>query len=100
MIFKPTTSSDLVDAVTFPVVEQHEVDLNSVGAWSALISRIVAIATNGGGRLEVRCVADRESEIASTQVFSARIESAAPKPANSQPGRKTVLRPTCNQCEL
>jgi hypothetical protein len=85
MIFKPTTSgSQSIDAVTPPAVGSRDVDLNSEGAWSELLGCIVAIANRGGGRLEVHCVADAESEHASDQVFSARIESAVPESTGSR----------------
>jgi hypothetical protein len=89
MIFKPTTSGPpSVDAVAVPTVGQQERDLNSEGAWSELINCIVAIANHGGGRLEVRCATDAESERVSDRVFSARIESAVPKPAELKLGAK------------
>jgi hypothetical protein len=89
MIFKPTTSgSQSVDAVTRPAVRPRDVDLNSEGAWSELLGCIVTIANRGGGRLEVRCIADTESEQASDRVFSARIESAVPESTDSKLGTK------------
>ncbi len=78
MIFKPTTGcSQSVEATTVRMTEPREIDLNSAGAWSELIGRIVAISNNGGGRLEVRCVAGTEAALAAAQVFTARIESVA-----------------------
>lgn len=91
MIFKPTASgAQSVDADANPRVASRETDLNSDGAWSELISCIVSIANNGGGRVEVRCVAEADSEQAYDRVFSARIESAAPKPAESKVGAKNT----------
>jgi hypothetical protein len=79
MIFKPTLSgSHSVDDCIGPAPESREIDLNSENAWSELLATIAAIANGGGGRLEVRCLAD-ESQQATHRVFSTRIESASPK---------------------
>lgn len=89
MIFKPTTSdSPSAHAVTGSTLGPCAIDLNTQNAWSELIGSVVEIANRGGGRLEVRCVADAESEHASDRVFSARIESAVPKPNKSMVGTK------------
>jgi hypothetical protein len=90
MIFKPTTSAS-IDAVSGPAVGPRDVDLNAEGAWSELIGCIVALANSGGGRLEVRCVADAESEQTSERVFSTRVESAIPEPTESKLGAKNRL---------
>jgi hypothetical protein len=83
MIFKPTTSGSID-----PAVAPRAIDLNAEGAWSELISCIVALANSGGGQLEVRCIADAESAQASERVFSARIESAVPGSTDSKVGAK------------
>src|SRR5215207_9221346 len=89
MIFKPTTSgSPPVDATAVAMVGREELDLNSAGTWSELINCIVATANSGGGRLELRCVADAEFETIAGRVFSARIKPALPKPTESKLGAK------------
>jgi hypothetical protein len=81
MIFKPTSSGpQSIEDRNGPVVRPRAIDLNSENAWSELIGWVVRIATSGGGRIEVRCISDTESQMASDRVFSAQIESAAPKP--------------------
>src|SRR4051812_35671446 len=87
MIFKPTTS-DSIEAVSSLAVGPRAIDLNAEGAWSELIGCIVALANNGGGQLEVRCLADVESEQATERVFSARIESAVSESTESKVGAK------------
>jgi hypothetical protein len=89
MIFKPTNSgSQAIDVITRAAVGSPVVDLNSAGAWSELLGRIVAIANRGGGRLEVRCVAEAESEHSLGRVFSARIESTVAESMDSMLGLK------------
>jgi hypothetical protein len=89
MIFKPTSSGpQSIEDRNGPFVGPRAIDLNSENAWSELIGCVVAIANSGGGRVEVRCVSDAESQRASDRVFSAQIESAAPKPAESRLGMK------------
>jgi hypothetical protein len=91
MIFKPTTGcSQPVEATTSRATEPREIDLNSAGAWSQLMGRIVDIANNGGGRLEVRCVAGIETASAAAPVFSARIESIAIDSVAKGPPKGTV----------
>ena len=91
VIFKPTTSDlQSTDAAAGPTVGLRELDLNSDGTWSQLISSIVSIANRGGGRLEVRLFNGAESERASDQVFSAHIESTASKSAESKLGSQNI----------
>jgi len=90
MIFKPTATGS-VDIVSSVVVGPRAIDLNTEGAWSELLGCIVALANSGGGRLEVRCVADAESEQSTERVFSARIESAAPEITESKLGGQNRL---------
>jgi hypothetical protein len=87
MIFKPTTS-DSLDAESSPAVGPRAIDLNAEGAWSELMGCIVSLANSGGGRVEVRCVADAKSAQASERVFSVRIESAVPESTDSKVGAK------------
>jgi len=91
VIFKPTTSDlQSTDAAVGPTVGLRELDLNSDGAWSQLISSIVSIANRGGGRLEVRLFNGAESERATDQVFSANIESTASESAESKLGSQNI----------
>jgi hypothetical protein len=55
----------------------REIDLNSQGGWSELIRDIVAIASSGGGRVEVRFIRDDERASSIGRVYSAPIESTS-----------------------
>jgi hypothetical protein len=90
MIFKPTATGSF-DADSSVVVGPRAIDLNADGAWSELIGWVVALANSGGGRIEVRCVADAESEPTSERVFLARIESVVSELAESKLGAKNRL---------
>jgi hypothetical protein len=60
---------------------QPSVNLNSAEAWSELVREIVAMAGSGGGRIVLRCDADRVDKNSKSREFSVRIESnARPKP--------------------
>lgn len=62
------------------------VELTSAEAWYDLIREIVAMANNGGGRVDVHCVPAIESSGANPRVFSAPIRSTArPKPKDAIP---------------
>jgi hypothetical protein len=69
----------------------REIDLNSQGGWSELIRDIVAIASSGGGRLEVRCIPANDSASSTGRVFSAPIDSTSnAKPTASVTGTKSI----------
>lgn len=92
MIFKPTSSGpQSIEDRNGPLVGPRAIDLNSENAWSELVGCVIAIANSGGGRVEVRCIASTESPKELDQVFSAQIESAAPKPPESRPGIKDTI---------
>lgn len=77
MIFQPTPNdTPSVDVKTSSADGQHAVDMNATGGWSELIGEVVRIANSGGGRVEVRLIADDESR-APGRVFAASIEPAA-----------------------
>jgi hypothetical protein len=68
------------------VTPSATVELSSTDAWYELIREIVAMANAGGGRVEVRCIAENGADVANGCVFSAPIKSAArPKPSESVP---------------
>jgi hypothetical protein len=108
MIFNPTPSSmqpsdavadlsaanrrsDFVAAQGAQVDGLREIDLNSKGGWSELIRDIVAIASSGGGRLEVRCIGGDESARSFGRVFSVPIASTSePTPTESTAGTKNI----------
>lgn len=87
MIFKPTISgSQSIDDRDGPVIGPRAIELKSEKAWTELFGCVVAIANSGGGRVEVRCISDAESQKGTVRVFSAQIESAVPIPAESRLG--------------
>jgi hypothetical protein len=91
MIFKPTSSgSQSVDDGPGLAVRSQQIDLNAENAWSELIREIVTIATSGGGRVEVRCIAGAETQTSPEVVFFGRIEPAALKPDVSKAGAKNA----------
>jgi hypothetical protein len=84
MILQPTPNDALLGRASATSTNgQIALDLDGAGGWSDLIGEIVRIANNGGGRVEIRCAAEHETEGAG-RVFSARIDSAGPTPSESR----------------
>src|SRR5262245_50707006 len=94
MIFQPTPNdTPLVDAQVSSTNGQGDIDLNAAGGWSELIREIVRVSDSGGGRVEVRCIANGETA-GSGRTFSAPIGSTATEPhSESAPEPAPNLKP-------
>lgn len=66
---------------------RRSTELTSVEAWVALVREIVATANSGGGRLELRCIANRMSDDSQQEAvtFTAPIKATVPSKATGTP---------------
>lgn len=66
------------------------VELTSAEAWCELIRAVVALANNGGGHLDIRCISG-DAASPTGRIFSAPIKSVDESPATeTHPGAKSV----------
>jgi hypothetical protein len=84
MILQPALNDTLlVGANVASTNGQRTVDLNGAGGWSELVGEIVRIANSGGGRVEIRCVANDET-VGLGRMFLAPIVSTMPERRQSK----------------